>query len=52
MVPRPVADEWRVAQVVLENVLPAHAAARKPAARLPGKAPRTVELTLVRWPYT
>jgi len=47
-----IPDEWRVAQVVLNIVLPAHAAARKSAGRLSGKEPRTVELTLVRWPYT
>jgi len=47
-----IPDEWRAAQVIIERVLPAHAAARKSAAHPSGKAPRTVELTLVRWPYT
>jgi len=47
-----IPDEWRAAQVIVERVLPAHAAARQPAARPSGKSPRTVELTLVRWPYT
>ena len=47
-----IPDEWRAAQVIVERVLPAHAAARKAAARPSGKSQRTVELTLVRWPYT
>ena len=47
-----IPDEWRAAQVIVERVLPAHAAARKSALRPSSKSPRTVELTLVRWPYT
>ena len=47
-----IPDEWRAAQVIVERVLPAHAAARMAAARPSGKSQRTVELTLVRWPYT
>ena len=48
----PTPDEWRGAQVILDQVLPAYYAALKPAApieRAPGK---TVDITLVRWPYT
>lgn len=48
----PTEDEWRGAQVIVDQVLPAYHAALKPAApveRAPGK---TVDITLVRWPYT
>jgi hypothetical protein len=48
----PTADEWRGARVIVDQVLPAYYAAQKPAtllARAPGK---TVDITLVRWPYT
>ncbi|HET6930066.1 MAG TPA: hypothetical protein VFI45_07075 [Candidatus Acidoferrum sp.] len=46
------ADEWRSAQVILDSVVPAYLAAQKPAATLPKSNARTVQLTLVRWPYT
>jgi hypothetical protein len=45
-------DEWRSAQVILEQVLPAFREAQKPAALLQQAAVKTVDLTLVRWPYT
>lgn len=48
----PSADEWRGARVIIDQVLPAYRAALKaapPAERAPGK---TVEVALVRWPYT
>lgn len=48
----PTADEWRSAQVIIDQVMPAYdAALRKtvPSIRL---ASKTVDLTLVRWPYT
>jgi hypothetical protein len=48
----PTPDEWRSAQVIADRVLPLYFAARKPASRLPQAAPKTVVLTLVRWPYT
>jgi hypothetical protein len=48
----PTADEWRSAQIVLEQVLPAYYAALKPAAPAQQTAGKTVEITLVRWPYT
>ena len=48
----PSADEWRSAQVILEQVVPAYLAAQKPAATLPPSNGKTVQLTLVRWPYT
>ncbi|HKV62791.1 MAG TPA: hypothetical protein VJO16_12805 [Candidatus Acidoferrum sp.] len=46
------ADEWRSAQVILNQVLPAYRAAEKPAAPLQQASGKTVDLTLVRWPYT
>src|SRR5689334_11254074 len=48
----PSADEWRGARVILDQVLPAYYAAKKPAAALPSVAGKTVNITLVRWPYT
>jgi len=48
----PSADEWRSAQVILEQVLPAYDAARQPASPLQKAPGKTVEITLVRWPYT
>jgi hypothetical protein len=45
-------DEWRSAQVILDQVLPAYRAAQKPAAPLQLASGKTVDLTLVRWPYT
>jgi hypothetical protein len=47
----PSADEWRAAQVVVEQVLPAYFAA-KPAAPLQKAKGITTTVTLVRWPYT
>lgn len=48
----PAADEWRGARVILDQVLPAYYAAQKPAAPLDRASGKTVEITLVRWPYT
>lgn len=48
----PSADEWRSARVILDQVLPAYFAARKPASPLQQASGKTVDLTLVRWPYT
>jgi hypothetical protein len=45
-------DEWRSAQVILDQVLPAYRAAQKPAAPIQLASGKTVDLTLVRWPYT
>jgi len=45
-------DEWRSAQVTLDSVVPAYLAAQKPAAALAKSDAKTVQLTLVRWPYT
>ena len=48
----PSADDWRIAKVIVDQVLPAYFALDKPlpaAQRAPGK---TIDITLVRWPYT
>jgi hypothetical protein len=44
--------EWRSARVILDQVLPAYFAAKKPAVPLEQASAKTVEITLVRWPYT
>jgi hypothetical protein len=48
----PSADEWRSARVILNQVLPAYFAALKPASPLQQPSGKTVDITLVRWPYT
>ncbi len=48
----PSADEWRGASVVVDQVLPAYYAAQKPAAAIERVSGKTVDITLVRWPYT
>lgn len=48
----PTADEWRSAQVILSQVLPAYAAALKPAPAFRQSKGKTIDVTLVRWPYT
>jgi len=48
----PSADEWRSARVILNQVLPAYFAALKPASPLQQASGKTVDITLVRWPYT
>ena len=48
----PSADEWRGARVVIDQVLPAYFAAKKPATAVATATGKTVEVTLVRWPYT
>jgi len=48
----PTADEWRSAQVIFDQILPAYEAARRPASPLNTASGKTVEITLVRWPYT
>jgi len=48
----PTADEWRSGRVILDQVLTAYNAARKPASPLQQVSGRTVGITLVRWPYT
>lgn len=44
--------EWKVARVILDQVLPAYFAAKQPAAPVKLASGKTVEITLVRWPYT
>src|SRR5581483_10950414 len=48
----PSADEWRSSRIILDQVLPAYYAARKPATPMKKSSGRTVDITLVRWPYT
>jgi hypothetical protein len=48
----PSVDEWRSTSVILEQVLPAYHAAREPVAPLQRASGKTVNITLVRWPYT
>jgi hypothetical protein len=48
----PSPDEWRGARVILDQVLPAYYAAQKPPAQLAQTSGKTVDITLVRWPYT
>lgn len=48
----PSADEWRGARVILDQVLPAYYATQKPAAQIQQVSGKTVDITLVRWPYT
>jgi hypothetical protein len=49
----PSADEWKSAQVILDQVLPAYFdAQKKTVARISVTSGKTVEITLVRWPYT
>lgn len=48
----PSADEWRSVQVIVSQVIPAYAAALKAAAPLHQSKNKTIDVTLVRWPYT
>lgn len=48
----PSADDWRVAKVAADQVLPAYFALDKPLAAKEQASGTAVEITLVRWPYT
>lgn len=48
----PSTDEWRGARVIVDQVVPAYYAAQKPAAPVTTPSGKTVDITLVRWPYT
>jgi hypothetical protein len=48
----PTADDWKSARVIQEQVLPAYFVALNSKPRNGHPAPKAVELTLVRWPYT
>jgi len=48
----PSADEWRSAQVIIDQVMPAYYATLKAASPLQQASGKTIDLTLVRWPYT
>jgi hypothetical protein len=46
------ADEWKSVRVTVDHVLPAYFAARRSPASVAQAPAKTVEITLVRWPYT
>jgi hypothetical protein len=48
----PTVDEWRSAQIIVDQVLPAYFAAETAPASMPASSGKTVTITLVRWPYT
>jgi len=48
----PSSDDWKSAAVIIDQVLPAYFAAKQPPATLPRASGKTIDLTLVRWPYT
>jgi len=48
----PSADEWRAVSAIARSVLPAYRAAMKPSTVFKAPKGKTVEVTLVRWPYT
>jgi len=45
-------DEWRSASAIVEQVPSAFRDARKPPVAARKSSRKTIELTLVRWPYT
>ncbi len=45
-------DEWRSTRVIVDRVIPAYFAARKTARAIAAAPAKTVNITLVRWPYT
>ena len=48
----PSPDEWRSAQVIVDQVLPAYFAAERKAPAVASFSGKAVTITLVRWPYT
>jgi hypothetical protein len=48
----PSDDEWKSAGVILNKVVPAYFAALKAPAAVQRASGKTVDITLVRWPYT
>jgi hypothetical protein len=46
------ADDWRIAKVIIDQVLPAYFALDKPLAAAHRASGKTIDITLVRWPYT
>ncbi len=45
-------DDWKSAKIIAEQVLPAYYSLGKAPARLERSFAKTINLTLVRWPYT
>lgn len=50
--PAPTVDELRSAQVIIDQVLPAYFATLQTSAPVQQASGKTVDITLVRWPYT
>ena len=48
----PSADDWRIAKVIIDQVLPAYFALDQPLAAQQRASGKTVDITLIRWPYT
>jgi hypothetical protein len=48
----PSADDWRIAKVISDQVLPAYFALDKPLAAQQRGPGRAIDVTLVRWPYS
>jgi hypothetical protein len=48
----PSADDWTTAQVIIDQVLPAYFTTFEPISPLQQASGKTVDITLVRWPYT
>ncbi len=48
----PSGDDWRIAKVIIEQVFPAYFALDKPLAAQKRASSKTIDVTLVRWPYT
>lgn len=50
--PTPSADDWRIAKVIVDQTLPAYFALDKPIPAAQRALGKTIDITLVRWPYT
>jgi hypothetical protein len=48
----PSETDWRIAKVVIDQVLPAYFAVDKPLVAQERASAKTIDITLVRWPYT
>lgn len=48
----PSADDWKVVKAIVDEVLPAYFALDKPLSAVNSAPGKTIEVTLVRWPYT
>lgn len=48
----PSMDDWKIAKVIIDQVLPAYFAVDKPLVARERASGKTIDVTLVRWPYT